>query len=113
MVGVLSTFILVLASLTVDIGLAYTYKRQAQTAADAAVLAAATLYVESKVTCGSLDDNVGLNADAKKVADEMLQKNLPGSTGVDWDVSCNNPDAELRVSYSNVRLSSHLRTHRE
>lgn len=99
-VGVLSTFILVLASLTVDVGLAYTYKRQAQTAADAAVLAAATLYVESKVTCGSLDDNVGLNAQAKKLADEMLQKNLPGATGVEWDVSCDNPDAELRVSYT-------------
>jgi Flp pilus assembly protein TadG len=100
MVALLSAFLLVLASFTVDIGLAYTYKRQAQTAADSAVLAAASLYVDSKVTCGSLDDNPGLNADAKKLADEMLQKNLPGATGIDWDVSCNNPDAELRVSYT-------------
>jgi Flp pilus assembly protein TadG len=100
MVGILSTFLLVLASFTVDVGLAYTYKRQAQTAADAAVLAATSLYVDSKVTCDNLDDNLGLNADAKELADEMLQKNLPGVVGTEWDVSCDNDDAELRVSYT-------------
>ena len=35
-------------ALTVDLGLAYTYKRQAQTAADAAVLAATSMYVDAQ-----------------------------------------------------------------
>ena len=97
----LMAFVLVLAALTVDIGLAYSTKRQSQTAADAAVLAATAYYVDSKVTCGKLDDNPSLNIAAKAEADKILQLNLPGAVGTNWAwLSRDNPEKELRVSYT-------------
>jgi len=76
------------AGLVTDFGLAYVNKRQAQTAADAAVLAAGGVFAGQAGNCASLTGNTDLMRSANDAADQLRLENLPGSPDADLESSC-------------------------
>jgi Flp pilus assembly protein TadG len=94
------TFVLmVVSAFTVDFGVAYNSKRQLQTAADSAVLAAAAVYAKYPGTCSDLVANASYRAEAQAAADGYRSENRSGSTGTAIVPACNS-QGELEVSYS-------------
>ncbi|WP_299923927.1 pilus assembly protein TadG-related protein [uncultured Nocardioides sp.] len=81
-VAVSCAFLLVLGAMVVDLGQAYVNKRDAQNAADAGALAAASVFKEEGGLCATLVGNSTLQTKAKTAAEAIVQKNLPGGTPV-------------------------------
>lgn len=98
LVGLLFVALLVIASFTTDFGMAFVSKRQLQTGADAAALAAAAEYAKYPGNCTSLANNVDARADADAAADAVFvenqlvrQKNV---TGAITSVQCRDGDGD-------------------
>jgi hypothetical protein len=99
-VGLLSLVLLGISAFTVDLGMAYTTKRQLSSASDAASLAADAVYkTEYKGLCtvpgndpsNPSATNANVRADAEAAADSLFMQNYPQGTGADGnitDVSC-------------------------
>lgn len=90
---------LALAAFTLDLGMAYTSKRQLQTAADSAALAAAAVYAQYPGTCDQafLDAH---EATAKEAAEEWATQNRPGQT-LQWSSpTCVNGVPRVEVTAS-------------
>ena len=81
-VAVSSILIMVMGAMVVDLGQAYVKKREAQTAADAGALAAATVFKETGGLCTTLVANSTLQTKARTAATTIIEKNLPGATPV-------------------------------
>jgi Flp pilus assembly protein TadG len=95
----LMVVLLIASAFTVDFGVAYVSKRQLQTAADSAALAAAAVYSKYPGTCAQLTANVAYKSEAQTVANSYRTKNRSGSTGTTITPSCN-AQGELVVGYS-------------
>ena len=94
------TFVMMLTSaFAVDLGMAYTSKRQLQTAADSAVLAAAAVYAKYPGTCADLVANATYRAQAQAAADGYRTENRSGSAGTPIAPACNS-QGELEVGYA-------------
>ena len=94
------TFVTMLTSaFAVDLGMAYTSKRQLQTAADSAVLAAAAVYAKYPGTCADLVANATYRAQAQAAADSYRTENRSGSAGTPIAPACNS-QGELEVGYA-------------
>ena len=75
-------------AIVTDLGMAYVNKRQAQTAADAAVLAAAKVFAGKLGNCATLTGDAALMSSANAAADQLRLANLPGSPDVNLEPSC-------------------------
>jgi hypothetical protein len=103
----MTVLLVLMGAFVLDFGLAYTNKRQAQTAADAAALAAATVYQGQPLTCDVLTQPANtpvwnqLKNDAKAEGDKLLAENLTSAKDVTFSVACDgeNPKAFV-VDYS-------------
>jgi Flp pilus assembly protein TadG len=94
------TFVVMMTSaFAVDLGMAYTSKRQLQTAADSAVLAAAAVYAKYPGTCADLVANATYRAQAQAAADGYRTQNRSGSAGTAIEAACNS-QGELEVGYA-------------
>lgn len=94
------TFVMMLTSaFAVDLGMAYTSKRQLQTAADSAVLAAAAVYAQYPGTCADLVANATYRALAQAAADSYRIENRSGSAGTPIAPACNS-QGELEIGYA-------------
>ncbi len=85
-VAVLAGVLLIASAFVVDLGVAYTSKRQLQTAADAAALAAAKRFAAEPGTCAQLKAN--FSAAAAAVAEGIAEVNRPQQTKEAFDVTC-------------------------
>jgi hypothetical protein len=102
---VMVTFVLMVTSaFAVDLGIAFNSKRQLQTAADAAVLAAAAVYAKYPGTCAQLVTNTAYLTEAQAAADAYRDANRTGSTGLTITPACNS-QGELEVGYSASRTT--------
>lgn len=97
-VGALAVTLMVLASFTVDFGMAYVSKRQLQTATDAAALAAAASYADLPGNCDTLAKNASAKTAAEGVADKLLLQNRAGSQRVAFIVECSDDLKALDVT---------------
>lgn len=92
-----------IAAFSVDFGLSYTNTRQLQTAADSAVLAAASTYVDAPGDCATLAADATLEADALVAARALMEDNhenaveVPGS----FDVRCS-ATGGVEVEWANL-----------
>lgn len=91
-VALVVTFMMIVlcicAAMVTDLGMAYVNKRQAQTAADAAVLAAGRVIAGQPGSCTDIAANTLLMQTANEAADDLRQENLPGSPDADLVASC-------------------------
>lgn len=91
-VAIMAVFLLGVTAFTADFGLAYANKRQIQTAADAAVLAAASELSRYPGACATAISTGGTaaraEADAKVAANDM--NSLPAGVASDYSASCVN-----------------------
>lgn len=95
-VAILAVMLIGLTSFTLDFGQAYVSKRQLQTGADAAALAAAAVYASHQ---GSCDDLKALSTTAAQAAaDDVLAQNRIGATPGTLDVDCSPDGKSLDVS---------------
>ena len=99
MTGMVTVVVMISSAFAVDLGIAYNSKRQLQTAADSAVLAAAAVYAKYPGTCAQLVTNAAYQAEAQTAADKYRGENRTGSTGVTIIPACNS-QGELEVGYS-------------
>jgi hypothetical protein len=88
LVALLSVVLFGIAAFVVDLGSAYSSKRQLQTGADAAALAGAAVYAQKPGTCASLLSNAGVRAEAQAAADGELSNNFPQASGTAIQVTC-------------------------
>lgn len=87
------------AAFATDLGAAYNSKRQLQTAADAAALAAAQVYARYPGTCDSI--RTAHFAEANAAATSYLTKNRPGATTPDITVAtCAAAGGRIEVTVS-------------
>lgn len=107
-IAVLSAFLVVIlvgfAAFAVDMGAAYTSKRQLQTSVDSAALAAAAFYADKAGTCTTLSDaanaaSQALRAQAQVVADAAITRNRAGASTSPITVACN-ASSQLAVTTS-------------
>lgn len=110
-VAILLIVLLGISAFAVDFGLAYTTKRQIQTAADAAVIAAASTYVDATGTCGELVDDTtpagaALRADARSRAEAITTQNAPGAEPIlaEFDVQCSSTGG-VEVTWATTEAS--------
>lgn len=89
-VGVMAIFLIGMTAFTADVGLAYANKRQIQTAADAAVLAAASELAEYPGNCAAIIAAGSTAAQAEATSKVSLNDmdSLPASLGSDYSASC-------------------------
>lgn len=100
MVAILATVLLIASAFVVDLGVAFTSKRQLQTAADAGALAAAKRFASEPGDCASLKAN--FSDEAEDAADAIASTNRPQQTQSRFDVECltSGPyDGALQVTY--------------
>lgn len=90
LVAVMAVFLLGLTAFTADFGLAYANKRQIQTAADAAVLGAASELAEYPGNCAALIAVGGSSARTEALAKVPLNdmNSLPATLGSDYAATC-------------------------
>lgn len=134
LVGAMAVVLVLMASFTVDFGMAYVSKRQLQTAADGASLAAAATFADlpSTLDCegllGYVNPSTGVSAKqiALDVADEVLEENRPGAVRVNtaeddifdcpddgsWLSVTIEAEGETDVALGGVAGVSQIRTHR-
>ena len=86
LVAILAVVLLAMSAFVVDIGVAYTSKRQLQTAADAGALAAAKRLASERGTCPQLKANF-LGA-AKTEATTIATRNRAGQTASVFEINC-------------------------
>lgn len=99
LMAALVVLLFVASAFVVDLGQSYVSKRQLQTAADSAVLAAGSVYANYQGTCNTLAMNSVYKAEAQAAADAMRSQNRPGSTGSSLTANCN-AQGELELTYS-------------
>ncbi len=99
MTGLVTVVVMISSAFAVDLGMAYNSKRQLQTAADSAVLAAAAVYAKYPGTCAQLVAKASYQAEAQAVADKHRGENRTGSAGATITPACNS-QGELEVGYS-------------
>ncbi|MEO5664776.1 MAG: pilus assembly protein TadG-related protein [Nocardioides sp.] len=101
LVAIVAVVLLILSAFVVDLGMAYTSKRQLQTAADAAALAAAKRFAAEPGTCAQLAAN--FSDEAEDIAEDIAEINRPEQVKEDFDVTCltSGPyKGALEVTYS-------------
>lgn len=98
LVGVLSVVLVGMAAFTADFGMAYVAKRQSQTAADSAALAAAATFADDPGDCATLADDAALETDAETAAESYLDLNSPDATMRDFAVECVDGDVQVTLS---------------
>jgi hypothetical protein len=86
LVAILAVVLLVISAFVVDLGIAFTSKRQLQTAADAGALAAAKRFAEEPGTCPLL--KASFSAEAEAVAESIATVNRPEQVKEDFAVDC-------------------------
>jgi len=102
--ALLMVVLCIMAAFVLDFGRAYVNKLQAQTAADAAVLAAGRVLVREARSgdCSSWTSDDGLMRNANDAADELRDENLPSpESGEDGDLTfepCGS-NGELKLDY--------------
>ena len=104
-VALMMIVLCICAALVTDFGMAYVNKRQAQTAADAAVLAAGRVIAGQSGSCADLTANTALMSGANAAADQLRLANLPGSPDVNLVPDCST--GSLRLDY-HVNVDSPL-----
>ena len=87
--AVLAISLVVFAAFAVDFGMAYTSKRQLQTAADAGALAAASYYAQKPGKCSALKANPTYLTDARDIAVTYVGNNRPNANVIGFTVDCN------------------------
>lgn len=100
LVAIMAVALLIVSAFVVDIGVAYTSKRQLQTAADAGALAAAKRFAEEPGTCSHLKAN--FTDEAESAAEGIATANRPLQVKEDFAVECltSGPyDGALQVTY--------------
>lgn len=100
LVAMLAVVLLILSAFVVDLGVAFTSKRQLQTAADAGALAAAKRFAEEPGTCAYLKAN--FTDDAEAAAEGIATVNRPSQVKEEFSVDCltSGPyDGALQVTY--------------
>lgn len=100
LVAIVAAVLFLLSAFVADLGVAYTSKRQLQTAADAGALAAAKRLAEEPGTCPQLKAN--FTDDAEVVAEGIATTNRPGQVKEEFTVDCltSGPyDGALQVTY--------------
>lgn len=101
LVAIVAVVLLILSAFVVDLGTAYTSKRQLQTAADAAALAAAKHFAKEPGSCAELKANFSNEAEA--IAEGVATTNRPEQVKELFEVSCltSGPyEGALQVTYS-------------
>ena len=78
----LSVVVVTVAAFAVDFGMAYTSKRQLQTAADAGALAAASYYTQQLGNCSTLIGNASYKTAAQAIATDYVTNNRPSAERV-------------------------------
>lgn len=89
--AILAVVLIAISAFAVDFGMAYRSKRQLQTAADAAALAAGAYYAQQYGDCTTL--TTGSTGSTNKTAAQgivngYLAKNRPGANLVNFDAAC-------------------------
>lgn len=98
----LCTVVLALmAGFVTDFGLAYNSKRQLQTSADAAALAAAGKLIGHGGNCSAIAGDPAAVAAAKTYADAVSTKNRSGRIPTTWTVACSPDGKYVNVTYGN------------
>jgi Flp pilus assembly protein TadG len=100
LVAALAAVLLLVAAFVVDLGMAYVSKRQLQTSADAAALAAASVYAQYPGDCSALSKNAAYRTKAQQAADSIAEQNRTDQSGSPLEVSCP-ADGTLQVRYEN------------
>lgn len=102
-VAVCLLVLLGISGFVVDFGLAYTNERQLQTAADAAVLAAAAVYADEPGGCATFEGNSALETEARAAAGALMQDNHAEASVVgDIFVACSTDGSgRWRVTWTN------------
>lgn len=110
-VAILLTALLGISAFAVDFGLAYTEKRQLQTAADAAAVAAASTYLDEDGDCTTLTDTstaagAALAVTAQAEAEEIMLENDSDASSVpaDFSVGCTDTGG-VQVTWSTTGIS--------
>lgn len=85
-VALLAVVLFVMSAFVVDLGVAFTSKRQLQTAADAGALAAAKRFAEEPGTCAELKAN--FSDEAETAAEGIATANRPAQVSAHFGVSC-------------------------
>lgn len=106
MTAFLMVVLLIMAGFTIDFGQAYVNKRQMQTAADAAALAAASIYADYSGDCPTLQSNATARVEAQARADEYREQNASGATGDSITIAC--VDGALQVTTNSTRRTTSL-----
>lgn len=78
--GILAAVLVGMAAFVVDFGMAYVSKRQLQTAADAAALAAASTFADKAGTCTTLTASSPYKSAATTTAQSYVTQNRPGAS---------------------------------
>jgi Flp pilus assembly protein TadG len=101
MVAILCVVLIMMAAFVTDFGLAYTNKRQAQTAADAGALAAARVYADAKAKCSAPNGSIigGSLSAAQTEAEAIRAMNMPDSKTGTLTAVCD-ADGRIRVDYT-------------
>ena len=96
----LATILCLMAGFSVDFGMAYNMKRQLQTSADAAALAAASVYAKYPGSCSQLIAKTAYKTEAQAAADSESLANQSARQTSPISVACTS-DGSLSVTYSN------------
>lgn len=86
LVAILAIVLLIMSAFVVDLGMAFTSKRQLQTAADAGALAAAKRFAAEPGTCAELKAN--FSAEAEAIAESIATTNRPEQVKELFQVTC-------------------------
>ena len=100
LVAIMATSLFLVSAFVADLGVAYTSKRQLQTAADAGALAAAKRIAEEPGTCPQL--KASFTAAAEAIAESIATANRPDQVKEGFAVDCltSGPyDGALQVTY--------------
>lgn len=92
LVAMLTLVLVGISAFTVDFGLAYVSKRQLQTAADAAALAAAAHFADEGGTCTDMATGPAHEATreaARDAAEALIEENRPDATPSTVEFDCN------------------------
>lgn len=99
-VVLVTVVLLIVSAFVADLGVAYTSKRQLQTAADAGALAAAKRFAEEPGTCAQLKAN--FTDEAEGAAEDLANANRAAQVNEGFEVDCltSGPyDGALEVTY--------------
>jgi len=103
----LATILCLMAGFSIDFGMAYNMKRQLQTSADAAALAAASVYAKYPGSCSQLIAKPAYKTEAQAAADDEALANESDRQTNPITLSCAS-DGSLEVTYSNTGATPSL-----